>query len=206
MEISWVAEGGVPRRVHIQVDGEFKKKVSNSIVPIRELQALKTDGSFFDHLHALEVKGGIRYALFCLSRQALHSKKLEKNLQRHFLEPAVITMIIDHCQKLGVLDDNEWIQGRIRRWQSQGKSTADVKSRLRREGILIRDMAFDDQASLERLVTRKYPQLLETKTPYKERMRAMQSLQRRGFSFHIVQEFLQKKRINTMMGEESVET
>ena len=81
----------------------------------------------------------------------------------------------------------------------------DVKARLRKDGVGMEDVVCDDFESLERIVTRKYPQLLQGKTPYKERIRALGTLQRRGFSFSSVQEFLQKKKINTIMGQEQEE-
>jgi SOS response regulatory protein OraA/RecX len=203
MEISWVQEIGIPKRIEILVEGEQRKMVSNAIVHVRDLEGIKKDEKFFENLHAIEVKGAIRYALFCLSRQALHSKKLEKALQRHLLDPDVIATVIDYCRKYGLLDDEEWTQNKIRKWQSQGKSTADVKARLRKAGVGVEGVGCDDLASLELLVARKYSQLLSAKTPYKERMRVLQALQRRGFSFGMMQEFLQKKKNNIMMSQET---
>lgn len=205
MEISLDVEPGIPQRVCIHVDGKLTKKVSSSIVPIRTLLALDKDEKFFENLHILEVQGGKRYALSCLSRQSLHSQKLAKNLQRHFLEPALITLILTYCEENGFLDDREWIQAKVRKWQSQGKSTVDVKARLRREGVTSTGVEVDNEAALEKLVSRKYPQLLEGNTSYKEKCRVLRSLQRRGFSFDCVKEFLQKKKITTIMGEETVE-
>lgn len=205
MEITWLAEPGLPRHVRINVDGELKKKVSLSIVSLRELKALPRDENFFHTLHDLEERGGIRYSLYSLSRQSLHSKKLEKALSRHFLEKDIIAYVIDHCHKLSLFDDSGWIERRVHRWQAQGKSSADIKARLMKEGVSSRDIVFDDSGSLEGLVTRKYPQLLNPRTSFKERMRALQSIRRRGFSFHIVQEFLQKKELTAMMGEEIAE-
>jgi SOS response regulatory protein OraA/RecX len=202
MEITCVYEMGIPRKTKILVDGEQKRKISNTIVQVRDLEAIRKEERFFESLLGLEMKGAIRYALFCLAHQALHSKKLEKALQRHFVDPDVIEMVIEYCRKNGFLNDEEWTSNKIRTWQSQGKSTADMKARLRKDGVGIEEVVGDDVASLERLVARKYPQLLETKTPYKERMRALQALQRRGFSFGIVKEFLQKKKNNTIMEKE----
>ena len=194
MEITWVQDVGIPKRTTIFVDGEKEKRISNAIVHARDLESIEKDETFFETLRDLEVKGATRYALFCLSRQALHSKKLEKALQRHLVDPDVIATVVDYCRNNGLLNDEEWKESKIRKWQAQGKSVADMKARLRKDGVGIKDVAGDDLASLERLVVRKYPRLLEAKTTHKERMRAILALQRRGFSFSVVQEFLQKKK------------
>ena len=202
MEIRWSVERGVPKRIAIFVDEEEKRKVGLAIVSVRDLESIGRDEKFFEKLREMEIKGATRYALWSLSRQALHSKKLEKALRRHFVEPIVIVTVMNYCREKGLLDDEEWTRNTVRKWHAQGKSKADVRARLRKEGVESGDVIYDDISSLDRLVTRKYPQLLEVKTPYKERMRALQALQRRGFSYTIVQEFLQKKKMNTMMGEE----
>ena len=205
MEIQFIQEQGVPKRTKILVDGEVKKRVSHSIISLKDLESIARDENFFTQIREREAQGAVRYALFYLSRQALHSKKLEKKLQSHFLDAVAIAAAIDYCQKYGLLNDEEWTENAVKKWQAQGKSTMDVKARLRKQGVEIGHGVLDDRESLERLITRKYPQLLDAKTPYKERTRALQALQRRGFSFSSVQEFLQKKRITTMMGQESEE-
>jgi SOS response regulatory protein OraA/RecX len=202
MDVSFVQEKGIPKKVWIVVDGEQKRRVSNAIVRAKDIESICQDEHFFERLRDLEVKGAIRYALFCLSRQALHSKKLEKALQRHCVPPDVAAAVLDHCTKSGLLNDDEWMSYKVKKWQSQGKSAADIRARLRRDGIRKDPVCIDETASLERVMTRKYPQLLEEKTPYKERLRALQALYRRGFSPHAVKEFLLKKRLNGIMEQE----
>ena len=204
MYISFVQEKGFPKRTAIFVDGEQKRKVGACIIPLRELESIQHEDRFFEQLHDLEVKGAMRYALFCLARQALHSQKLEKSLQRHSVSAEVIATVVESCRKKGFLNDEEWVAQKVKKWQSQGKSVADIQARLRREGIGRGALLIDDKASLERIIARRYPKLLDENTPFKDRIRAFQALQRRGFSPQIVKEFLQNKSVNCIMESEEM--
>ena len=202
MDISLVEELGRPKRIRLLVDGELRKKISCYLVPLSEVRSIIGKEDFFERLLDLEVKGGIRYTLSLLARQSLHSKKLERSLRRHFLESDVIERVVSHCQTRGWLNDDEWVQNKIIRMQSQGKSVAQVKASFRKDGIEKTAVSFDENASLEKVVLRKYPQLLEETTPYAQRVRALQALLRRGFSYSSVQEFLQKKKLLRMMSQD----
>jgi SOS response regulatory protein OraA/RecX len=202
MNISFVQEETYPRRTSIFVDGEERRKICDSIIRLRELESIQHEDRFFELLYDLEVRGAMRYALYCLARQALHSKKLEKSLQRRSVAAKVIAAVVDSCRKNGYLNDEEWISQKVKKWQSQGKSVADIRARLRREGVGKGELLIDDSASLERIITRRYPQLLDEHTPFKDRIRVFQALQRRGFSPQIVKEFLQNKSVNCIMESE----
>lgn len=202
MEIALIIDAGMPKRVKICIDGNTWKSVSLTIVRVNDIKAIVNDESFFNKLHELERQGAIRYALFCLSSQALHSKKLEKMLRRHFLESDVIDEVIDYCCTHNLLDDEEWMKTAVMKWQRLGKSAIDVRTRLKRMGIETSHIACDDTVALDQIVTRKYPQLLDGGTSFKERTKAISALQRRGYSYTIIAEYLQNKKINCMMGKE----
>ena len=188
MVLSLKALSGPPKRVRIFVDGELVKEVSCSIVSPSDLHSLSEDG-VFERLHELEVKGGIRYALSHLSRQATHSKALEQALSRHCLGADTIAEVIAYCNERGWLDDTGWVERRSEIWQAQGKSPLAVKAFLRSKGVSA-DLHLDEQASLRALIQRRFPQLLLPDLSYSERIRILRSLQRRGFSFSAVQQFL----------------
>ena len=200
MAISLVEEQGRPRKVKIMVDGEEVKRVSGTIVPLPALQSILAKDDFFNALEQLEYKGALRYALFLLARQSLHSKKLAHSLRRHVLSPTCIERVLGYCKDNGWLNDEEWIEQRAKRLQSKGKSRAQVRASFNKDGIQAKDLPFDERAALERVVARKYPQLLEENCPYPQRMKALQALQRRGFSYETIQQFLQNKK-TSMYGE-----
>jgi regulatory protein len=188
MALSLTVLPGSPKRVQLLADGEPVKKVSCSIVSEADLRSLPEEGAL-ERLHALEVKGGIRYAVALLSRRSAHSKALEQALRRHCLELEVIAEIITYCTQQGWLDDGAWIERHAEVWQAKGKSPLAIKAYLRSKGISA-DLVLDEQSALAALVKRKFPQLLQPNLPYPERARILRTLQRRGFSLSAIQQLL----------------
>jgi regulatory protein len=188
MVLSLTLLPGSPKRAQVLADGELVKVVSCSIVSPSDLRSLPEEG-FLDRLHELEVRGGIRYAVALLARRSAHSKALEQALRRHYLKPAAIAEVVAYCTQQGWLDDGSWVERHVEAWQARGKSPLAIKAHLRSKGV-VADPQLDEQAALQSIVNRKFPQLLRPDLPYPERLRILRSLQRRGFSPSAIQQFL----------------
>ncbi len=201
MAIQCLVDHGIAKKTKIYIDGECVKIVSHRIVSPKDLARSEVGEQYLERVREMERQGAIRYALRCLSRQSLHSKKLERKLRDHFLDDEVIASVVQYCRNAALLNDDEWISHRTHNWQSQGKSMAEIHARLRKDRVDSREVRGDDMAALERLIPKKYPQLLEANTPSQEQWKALQALQRRGFSLDTVQDFLQKKQALAMMGQ-----
>ncbi len=194
MEI--VEEEGLPRRWKIVVSGQ-ERRVSATILSSGELSRLSSPQDVCE----AEKKGAIKYAIRCLSRQAMHSAKLAKMLHNQFVSDEVVEATVAYCQRQGWLDDAAWIDSKVKSWERQGKSLAYIKAKLAQYRIPM-PARFDEEGALASIIKKKYSSLLDPTTPYPIRSRALQSLLRRGFSYEKVKDFLQKNSALCMMGEE----
>jgi len=187
MEIEAV-EKAYPKTYVVFEDGEPVKKVSCSIVPLATLST----ASSVAQIEGLERIGGIKYAVRLLARQGLHSVQLKAKLGVHHVGERVQQEVCDYCIQQGWIDDQEWVESRIRQWQRQGKSSREIRFRLQRLGIE-GEVETDDRETLFTFVERKYPQLLQADCVKKERDKIIRSLLRRGFSFSLINDLLHNK-------------
>jgi len=182
---------------NIIVDGEPVRSVNLSIVSREILDEIEGREDWKSRLKEAERKGGIRYAVRALSKQALHSQQLKKRLLDRDVDPDVVEEIIVYCQDQGWIDDEAWVERRIQYWQQQGKSSIDIKQRLRALGIA--SPSLDDRAALEQLIQKKYSGLLGGSMSYVTKQKTVQALIRRGFSYGLIQEVLLKYSDTCMM-------
>jgi SOS response regulatory protein OraA/RecX len=199
MGVEAIDEQGVPRRLRLLVDGRAGKRISYSIVRPSEVRLALAHEDCVRRLASLELEGGLRYARLALAHRAMHSQQLRRALQRHFLESDLIEYIVNDCRLKGWLNDDDWVEQKALHMQKKGKSRMAVHWSLCKAGVSEREFSFDQREALERVISCKYPELLDPSTPYSQRGRALRSLQRRGFCYEDVQEFLQKKGVLRMM-------
>ena len=194
--MEWSEEAGVPRRWKIIVNDQ-ERRIGAGILSPQELDRITSPEELFE----AEKKGAIKYAVRSLARQGMHSVKLSKMLRRHFVAEDVISAVIAYAQQQGWLDDKGWMEAKMRSWERLGKSQSYIRSKLAEYGIQAK-VRFDEDAALAAIVTKKHKSLLDPSLPYQLRVRSLQSLLRRGFSYQKVKEFLQKNTGICMMGEE----
>lgn len=173
------------------VDGEEKKRVSSSIVSRAALVQLPLNEALWTKLAELEFTGGLRYAITQLARRSLHSKMLQKKLQRLFVQGEVSAKILEYCQAKGFINDEEWLASAAHYWQSRGKSSAQIRARLLAEGIVYRG-PLNDHAALARCIAKSYPELQDADLPYLKKAKILRALQRRGFPLEQIQAFLER--------------
>jgi len=181
----------------IIIDGERIRSVNLSIVPRETIDEIQGTTDWKSRLKEAERKGGIRYAVRALSKQSLHSQQLKKRLLERDVDPDVVEEIVEYCRDQGWIDDDAWVEGRIRHWQQQVKSSIDIKQRFRALGIA--PPSLDDRAALEKLIQKKYSGLLGGSIPYLSKHKMIQALIRRGFSYSLIQEVLSKNSDTCMM-------
>lgn len=140
-----------------------------------------------------------RYALKRLSSQSLHSAQLRKILHEKQVSDDIINQIIVEFQRLGFLNDPEWIQSYIR-GHSKRHGPRSILAKLRLKGIA-REEVEETLHSMSDSDTQKESilNLLKTRyksrdlSDYKEKQKVIASLMRKGFDFDAIQNaFLEK--------------
>jgi SOS response regulatory protein OraA/RecX len=187
MEIEFV-DKAYPKTYAIVEDGEVVKRVSLSIVPYAKLSSADS----LEELGELEYIGSIKYAVRLLARQGLHTSQLKAKLSTHYVAADVQRKVCEYCIEQGWINDQEWVESKMRGWQRQGKGAREIRFRLQKLGIEEK-IELDDRETLFSLVQRKYPQLLQDQCVKKERDKIIRSLLRRGFSFSLISELLHNK-------------
>jgi len=197
MEIERV-DVAYPRTYAIVEDGEVVKKVSLSIIPLQKLSSVVS----LEEIEKLEYTGAIKYAVRLLARQAMHSRQLDTKFSLHYVGENVREGVCEYCCRQGWVDDDAWVESKVRQWQRQGKSEREIRFRFQRLGIEVGAVHSSDRETLASFIERKYPQLFQDQIPKKEKDRIIRSLLRRGFSYSLIKEILYDKANNCIMREE----
>jgi len=179
-------EWSAPKSCRVCDEKGTERKVSLSIVASAEL----TGVSSWQELSELERSGAKAFAIKALARQALHSCEMRQKLLRHHVEENIIRETIALCVDRGWIDDVQWVRSRVSFWRRSGKSSRDIKHRLKLKGI---DVELDeglDREALEVLIAKKYPCLLDAQVSRADRDKALRALFRRGYSFSVVSDFI----------------
>jgi SOS response regulatory protein OraA/RecX len=194
MNIEWREEKGVPPRVLLLRDEEEIRRVSLRIVSLQDLTSLShhSGDDFGRELSLLEEKGAMRLALSTLARKACHSHQIHTLLKKHFVSEEISRKILSLFREKGYLDDDFWTKGRISSLRARGKSSREIAFRLKREGISHSALGNDEDV-LARLISKKYPSLLEKNLSQKDQAKIFRALLRRGFSLQNIQKFLSNK-------------
>ncbi|MCB1118738.1 MAG: RecX family transcriptional regulator [Chlamydiia bacterium] len=124
------------------------------------------------------------YALKRLAKQNLPSPKLASILQEREATEAMISYAITECQKLGYLDDRDWVSRFITYQKRQLRGPHRIRQELARRGFPKHDIPYSEEEEEKAIA-----QFL-TKKPL-EKTRAIGALQRRGFSLSSILKVLQ---------------
>lgn len=139
-------------------------------------------------------KSAMTYALKRLSVKSQPAIELRKKLKDRQVQDDIIDRIIEECQRLGYLNDEEWIQSFIRRQMARNLGPQAIEIKLRAKGICKEEYRnFLSALDNSELQEQRIHHLLETRyrsrdlTDIKSREKVIASLMRKGFSFHEIQ-------------------
>lgn len=181
----------------IEIEGDVWKEVHTSIFGQRpsfpkEISSLTEWAETFD---ALEYKQARHYALKKLSERAYYSAELAKTLRDRLVSPLTIGRVIQNCQELGCLNDEEWIEafirGQLRRrsslrsiaWKLQERGVAPEKAK---QVIGERNNPTSEKDSIQHLLSTRYRS--RDLKDRRERDKVIAALMRKGFHFEAISE------------------
>jgi len=103
----------------------------------------------------------------------------------------VIEETISFFKELSYIADEEWLERFVVKEQQKGKSTLEIRAKLRGKGIAFHHPSRGEEGgALRHCIEKKYPVLLEKNCEEKAKKKAIDALLRRGFSFELIQSFL----------------
>ena len=100
---------------------------------------------------------------------------------------------LSYLKKQGFLDDESFSASFVQGWQKRGKSRRQIVEKAKVQCIDTEELAThfgDEKEVLEELIARRYSLLLQKSCSYVDKQKAIQSLMRRGFSYHTIVEIL----------------
>ena len=175
---------------HLFWKDTFLRTVSSVVIKKRSLQLVSCGPEeICEELDRLEKKGLLRYAIFLLSRQSLHSNQLISKLANHTWSRSILDEVVSHCRKEGWIDDKAWEQRKVYLWSEAGKSRREIAGKLRGYGISSSALeGVDDREILKKILSQeKMRSLLQSK---EGKEKVIKRLIRRGFSFSLIKEFI----------------
>jgi regulatory protein len=180
----------LPQFLTLLVDGENWREVSVSIFG-RKPEFLKDYPSLNEleaHFNELEFHQAKCYAFKILAARSLPSSKLKQYLERRQVSDLTIKATIAECQRLGFINDKEWIESFIRTQKMRKAGPQAIRMKLKAKGISSAsfekilenlDSAEERKERIQHLLTTRYrPRNL---TDFRERNKVIASLVRRGF-------------------------
>jgi regulatory protein len=139
-----------------------------------------------------DVKRGLEIALRYLSYQSRHSIEVKNRLVEKGIGEAVTIDILKKLEKMGYLDDRDWLERFIRTQAKKKRGKGEIFQKMYLKGIP------KDQA--QEAMEIYYPQeheienirLLIKKNSHREPQKVINSLIRKGFSYPLIQEAMQE--------------
>jgi len=118
-----------------------------------------------------------------LARKSCHSRELRAALVRYGFAEEEITLALERAASY--IDDEAWLRDQIAKYASRGKSNLEIMAKLSSKGIPKSEyerLLPRGPGPLSTLIQKKYRILLEEGVPREERLKALASIARRGFS------------------------
>lgn len=125
------------------------------------------------------------YSLKLLSRQAYHSSSLLVKMKQAGLPKEACAGAIQFCKEKGYLDDEMFLQSKIRSLKGAGKSQKEIAFRVKKMGVSYCDSGGDKEALLLCL-SKKYPKWKILLKDQKNKRKLIGALLRRGFSSELI--------------------
>ncbi|MES2345308.1 MAG: RecX family transcriptional regulator [Chlamydiota bacterium] len=173
--LSWEAHPEDPKFLILTVDGVFWKEVYKTLFQ-RHLPNLRRALNLEESFILLEYKLCKVEAFRLLAVKGRFRKELkEKLFLKKFSEEAVFA-IVQECQRLGAVNDEEEGALLVRRLQKKGYGKAFIVAKMRSKGVSLSADLMESQVPIIR-------QLLEKKYRNHTREKAITALCRRGFDY-----------------------
>lgn len=190
MKITFEPTPGKKNTLTLLIDGEPLHQLHTTIFGKRPKPPKATSETWDGAFALWELQRAKVYALGRLAKKNQPSVELSRALRERLISETTITKIIDECQRLGYINDADWIESFVRVQLSRKKGPDAILNKLRAKGIPL-DAA---KAALEAFSTpeslrENIQTLLSTKyrsrdlTDYKEKQKVIASLIRKGFAF-----------------------
>ena len=181
MNIEWKAEEGNPKSLIVNIDGEFWRKVPKALF-LRNLNKLRHSSNrkaleslFFP----LEEKACFELALRLLSIRSHLSKELKQKLVLRSHSSHAIEAALAKCKHLQTLNDSHHLAALVRKEEKKGYGPHYIASKIKSLGYAPPEIEMNQEDAIRKLIAKKY-RSVNLKDP-KQKMKAMKSLQRRGF-------------------------
>lgn len=191
MKLEWEAKEGRRGVLTLFVDGEIWRDIH--ILVFGRHPNLSTEYTTWneleEHFGKAEYRGATLYALKRLSIKSYLASELQNKLIEHHVAEANAQRVILECQRLGYLNDEEWLNCFVRRQVARKLGPMAIVMKLRAKGI--------SQENAQRLIEtldngnarrERITHLLATRyrnrdlSDFRSREKVITSLIRKGFS------------------------
>lgn len=194
MKITCVPHGSHRDVFVIEVDEEPRQEVHAAIFGKKPKLPLDfTSLEEFDEAFAvLEYRQAKQYVIRRLAAQQLPSTILADNLRERLVSEPVIEQLLEEFRSLGYINDEEWIEGFIRRQLRRKLGPRAIAQKLAVKGLKEESVEMVETVSSEESQKELIQALLTTKyvkrnlSDAKERQKVVASLARRGFSLSVI--------------------
>ncbi len=179
------------RRVHRGIFGRFPKFTSTTTSDLEEE---------FSRKERRLAKG---FTIKRLMVKNYHSQELSNLLKERLINQTLINEIIAEYEEFGYIDDQDWIDGMLRREMSHQAGPKQVIWKIRNKGVKEDDLEekIREQYPLETqveqittLIAKKYHK--KNLEDYKDRQKVIAAMARRGFDFEAIQQALSAQGID----------
>lgn len=153
--------------------------------------------AFQEKFKKLEYVKAKKYALDCLALRSYLSIQMKKLLKRNLVSEETIEEILQECTRLGYLNDNEWLEGFVKRQLARHTGPQRIICQLMNKGISRVEahkyvgmyvQANTSQHSIQHLINTKYK--TRNLADYREKQKVFAALIRKGFDIQAVKDTL----------------
>jgi regulatory protein len=172
------------------LDSKLFKRAPHLLRSCKTLEGLK------EKLSTIQYERTKSYGAWLLSRQHYFSDQLKAKLIEKSFPKEIVKKFIDQLQTNGILKDEQWAEQLIISAQNKGLGPYRIWQKLKTkkapqeliEEFIDKFYSEDlQQAAIKKSYNKKFKKELST---FQEKQKAVQYLQRQGFSLDIIQSFL----------------
>jgi len=136
-----------------------------------------------------EIEKAKHYLYKLLAMKSWHSVELQKKLKKYELSSEEISNLIEEVEKLGYINDDEWLASFIRGQTAKKISPRMITCKLRQRGVsfdpeLVKGTMESESLQISALLKTKYKN--RDLKDYKESRKVYASLARKGFSHQAI--------------------
>lgn len=151
------------------------------------------DVNSFEELEELEYRSALHFAVRSLSAKSQHSSEIRKKLSGLGVSDRAIEQVATELQRLGVLDDRDWVESFVRSLMLRGVGYRAIQQKLLSKGLPLEEfeetlntfVSYELQKEqIQKLITSKYG-AKDLKDP-KQKEQVVRGLARRGFSWDLI--------------------